>query len=382
MSDINSLALDESANMPEDSVHPSTKILKVKAPRSAFLDILLGFATLTLYSVVWFYLAIRDLRTLTTRHLTPWLWLFVPLIIIAQVFALPLFVSVLKNAEQKLAIKSWSKWQDWLWIIGSLASNIAVVIVNLIDVSLLIQLGSSFLWVVVLFSISGRLSRVRRATENPNSQSFAGYSIIEWLFVIVGVPFTLFVVWFGGLNVYMQGSSLLPRDSVISNKESGYSITAYGDSWRNVNVGTFSDGSGLAEYSGLQNNASIIIFEHENEDLITDTTQWRVEQSIDELSNGKCKESRTLLPNSLNLQVYIECKGKLIGDPMVHLYQYIQIGEKHYIEIYGEYSASNSVFTSNLSTFTKTIRSLVPIEKSDVSNSQEKSNKESGNENE
>ena len=80
---------------------------KIKPARSIFFELVIACLTLSFYLLFWFYQAIRDLKNITNRDLTPGAWFFVPLFLPAQFFAIPYFIKELKTAEARLVLPSW-----------------------------------------------------------------------------------------------------------------------------------------------------------------------------------------------------------------------------------------------------------------------------------
>jgi len=183
--------------------------------------------------------------------------------------------------------------------------------------------------------------------------------------VIVGIIALLVLVkqlGNGGLRDLIKGLNEIPADHTINNFENHYQLSLLGNSWRDEEIGKHSDGSALAEYTGLNKDAGIIVFLHDDVDNITETTQWRIEQSLADIPDASCFESRSLIPVSLNLLVYVECEGLNKGYSKIDAYQFLQTSQNTFIELYGNLSASKNQYKKQVANFRGTIQSLAPAD--------------------
>ena len=84
-------------------IHDSAEAVNVifTKPRSWLVEFLLIFSTFGVFACVWMVYRISELRKLTNEKFRVWLWFFVPLFALAQIFAFPKFTRAVKNIEKQ-----------------------------------------------------------------------------------------------------------------------------------------------------------------------------------------------------------------------------------------------------------------------------------------
>jgi hypothetical protein len=202
--------------------------------------------------------------------------------------------------------------------------------------------------------------------ESPNTESPLPL-VIHLLCIVAGTGIVVLIVLAiqlgqGGLRDIINGTSEIPPNHTFHNTEYGYQLNLHGNSWREEKVGTYSNGDALVEYTGLNRDAGVMIFVQNDIEDITNNTQWRIEESLKDISNASCYESRKLLPGSLYLVIYIECEGQQNRNLSINVYQFLQTSDKSFIEFHGHFSAKKSTYTEKLDSLIKTIKSLAPAE--------------------
>ena len=86
------------------------KKIAIRAPRSLWLEFILHFSTLGVYTAFWFVARVREFNHLSKTDFTPWLWFLVPFFWFAQFFALPKFNKALNNLAEEHNLPKWNAW--------------------------------------------------------------------------------------------------------------------------------------------------------------------------------------------------------------------------------------------------------------------------------
>ncbi|WP_371193385.1 hypothetical protein [Glaciecola sp. SC05] len=337
----------------------------IKSPRSSVIDFFLSCITFTLFTLVWLYQAVRDINRVHEQGLRPWLWIFVPVLVLPMFFALPVLLGAIKKCEQKLELNSWSKTQDIVWLISVWILSIGVVAIEYAGVSTIQQVVLYGIWLISYFLVAPRITRIRGASKLPKTRLYAKLSNAEWVVTIIFIPFTAIVIWLAGLSIFFVSLDKLQVNQLIENQEYGFSIQFSGDSWHQVEIGTHSNGEGLMEFTGFDSSASLIVFDQNDRDNISSLTQWRVNDAIDSLDQLTCEESRRFMPDSLHLRISLVCEGTSFGDPGMQIHEIIQLADTEYIEVFASYTANKANFKRDSRAFLQTVQSLSPMPKRD-----------------
>ncbi|MBT1451558.1 hypothetical protein KJ365_11765 [Glaciecola sp. XM2] len=339
----------------------SQAVKMIKPPRPLVIDFILSCATFSVFLCVWLYQGVRDLNRIRPLGLTPWLWFFVPILLIPAFFALPILLKKLREVEAHYELASWSVTLDRLWLVSVLGLSVASVAVEYSGMSVLQQFGVLGLWIFSYLMLAPRLSRVRAASELPKVNLYAKLSNIEWVVTLIFVPILALVIWFVGLQTYFVSIDKIQEQQVVQEQNLGVQLTFASGQWHQVEIGTHSNGEGDMEFSGYQSDASMIIFEQDNRAVISDLIHWRIDEAYDFLDDASCTESRAFLPNSTYLRISVHCQGTVMGDPSLQMHELVQIGEDDYVELYAKFSALDARFEQSEASFLSTVRSFSPI---------------------
>lgn len=341
----------------------STEEQYVKAPRSVFIDFFLVFITLSLFVCVWIYQAARDINRIKPQGFQPWLWIFVPLFLLPQFFALPKLTSALQEAEAELEIDTWSKSQDIAWIVSVIAMTILIMSTSVMSLSLFVEILIIYIWLAMFLLIGPRVNRVRQASSLPKTKLVGQLSNIEWGLAILGTPLFIALVWYGGLKTHFDTIEKLGANQHIDNAEYGFSLRTADDAWQRVEIGTLSDGTAVLELSGYSDQASIVVFIQDDIDSISEITQWRIQELKESWSNVECNEHRKLEEDGVLIRAQLLCMGRFMLDQAMQMHEILQLEDDIYVEVYAELSASKSEFQQHKANFINTVRSIQAIDK-------------------
>lgn len=329
--------------------------VETRVERSVIWELLLYFCTFGLYFSLYLFRLTRELRSLTKENYSPWLWIFVPFFFLAQLFAYPALLSGLEKAEERLGLNN--PWKSWaaLWVLSMCALTFYFNLnekFGLLPALFLFAYGLS----CVLFAIlHQRVNQIRKqlkgvATWEKGKSSFTA---LEWLAVIVLTPMTCALLAFIGFEKQLFGGEVIKElkigDVVM---EEGYPVTIniMSRGWKQVEVGSHSDGQAIIELEGQNTATYILVFHHGFDSSLGDISAFRVSQAQASLTNANCEESRSISANNLGVTSTVKCTGSYIGDPYQILSKTIET-EQGYFELYGEYSAEKLNFQRGVNAF-------------------------------
>jgi hypothetical protein len=341
----------------------SSHAVSIKSPRSPIIDLFLSCITFSVFLFVWLYQAVRDLNRIREQGFQAWLWIFVPLFVLPAFFALPILLRGIKQCEQSLGLSSWSRSQEITWLILVWSLSVGSVGIEYADVSILQQFVFFGFWLASYFLIAPRINRLRAASDLPKTKLLVNFSLVEWITTVIFVPVFAAALWFSGLSTYFVSLEKLEANRLIQNTQYGFSLQFVDDSWHQVEIGTHSNGEAIAEFTGHQSEASLIVFEQEDRDNVSRLIHWRIDEARESLSDVQCTESRSFMPDTLYLRIHLRCEGYSIGDPALQVHELIQVNENDYIEVYGSYSAIENKFEKDSILFLQTVQSFAPIAK-------------------
>ena len=174
-----------------------------------------------------------------------------------------------------------------------------------------------------------------------------------------GIVSLFTIVSFSHFSMALQDASkTLPKGHVVQNTEHHFQFTLTDKAWKDAELGTFSDGSAEFEMAGYGKEAHLMVFFHDDIESVTGYSQWRIKQSNEDIINAKCTELREFINDSVWLSVRIICEGGNYIMPVIDVYHYLQIGDKKYVELYGNYKAIKMQFDKNADSFLETLQTF------------------------
>lgn len=317
----------------------------IKAPKRPWQDFLLHFFTFGIYSCFWFFSASRDLSRTSNQKLNPWLWWFVPFIFLAQLVALPAFVSAIETAEREHKINHWPGGANVLWIAGLLGLTFFFNLSNVIEFSTLLTFSLLSVWALFLSGMQTRLNRLKQSMENVQFKPiYAGYSIVEWVSIVLCAPIMAFVLWFVVDNqMTIMSQKPINAFSNITDKKQKIKLNIQHDGWSEVDVGTYSNGDADLEIKGPGESMYFVVFNHGSSESFDSLAQWRIGQAYDDFSSNNCRQNRTFVEDTLDIQVHVVCQGTELGDPSIQTVTLLSI-DGEYFELFGYYSSTKNTF--------------------------------------
>ena len=315
----------------------------VTAPsRSAILESLLAFCTVSISISVWFSYAARDIKRITGQSLTPFLWFFVPLFALVQPVAFPLFFSYLRAAEGKANQLGWSKAQEYTWMAVTFSVGMYFIVVDFIPTSLSLNLFVFFIYILLYLPLYRRVNRLRTQFENQTAMYRAsGYNVPEWIIVTLFLPVMLSVygyfIWQGVDRVMAEKA---PVGAVIQDSDKRFSLTLSQPDWVINDIGSQSDGSAIFELDGPLDDMWYSVFYYDKEERdFNDIAQSRLEEFTGEFAKPSCESHVSFYQQTLFLRADIVCVSKQGLDSEVYLATLIE-GEGSLVEVTGYLAVS------------------------------------------
>ncbi|MEM6638741.1 MAG: hypothetical protein AAF610_02470 [Pseudomonadota bacterium] len=116
-------------------------------------------------------------------------------------------------------------------------------------------------------------------------------------------------------------------------------FSARGDVWTTARIGTFSDGSAVAEFAWKE-TASVIVFDQKAVNSTQDIARFRRRDFVDEFDGAVCTQRRWLRADSLEHRSEVVCFSVADGPADVMVSLSIDDGSRH-IELYAEHRATD-----------------------------------------
>ncbi|TPV55384.1 hypothetical protein FJ444_16920 [Aestuariibacter sp. GS-14] len=334
----------------------------IKPRRPFLLEFLLHFCTFGIYTCFWCVTATNDLKRAFNKDFKPWAWFLVPIVFIAQLIMLPRLLNAIDEAEQSHNLRSWSEWKERSWLLFACGSGLFFAVSRRVEIHIGWVLLVLVIWSVCFALLNARMDVLRDEAVNPKRRYYAGYAWWHWPLVVVGVPFVLYIGYSMVISPYLAKVAPLATNTVISDEKHAIELTVVEADWHKVEIGTFSDGSGLFEIAGPLDFQYFIAFEHDDDYTLSDLTQWRIGQNYDDFTVKECSENRIFSPGSLNVEAFVVCKGTSMGDPTIATHHFIRV-DNQIFELYGYMSAAKLTYKDQEAGFLRQAQGLVRYEK-------------------
>lgn len=290
--------------------------LGLKAPRGWGWEFFLHFSTLGVYTCFWMVARLRELRRLEQDNVRPWLWFFVPILAIAQIFALPRLTRYLRGLELHHDIAQWGSGRH-AWVFLVVAVTVFFHAQESVAMPAWTTLVALILWASLFSLFEARLNAVKRRM-NPACFRHRkhGYALWEWFIVVPLFPATIGLFTYASLGPagFYDESPILPVGQVYEDPGGHFQFPITSDGWAEVTAGTFSDTDSVLELRGPVDHLSAIVFHYKNSTL-EELAYDRRATFYGDLSLAECTESRRFAKRTLSVMVNIVCKGRQMGDP-------------------------------------------------------------------
>lgn len=322
---------------------------------------LLYFSTFGLFSSFFFYRSAKRFNEFSDVRLSPLAWFFAPLFPLVQWVAFPIYLQHLRAHEIAYEIKGWSNWQSFLWVI---VTCVAVTIYNFLEIiewPYWVFIVSALIWCVGLMFLHNRVEQLlAKANKEVNRRTFKGYTIVEWVIVVLGTPIVIGI--FGVLlkdQFARLGLENLAPDSVYVDVENKFTLPINGEGWSQLDIGTYSDGSALLELGHDIEGMYFLVFENQKNENINALIEGRISELYDDYDISSCHQATEFVEDSYYLYSYLKCEGTELGDPVIATFTYMET-ETNIIQLYGYFSTSKLKFERARNIFEEMSKGLAP----------------------
>ena len=335
----------------------------IASPRPWWMEFILLFGTLGVYSAFWMFARARELRTLTSRRLIPWLWFTVPLLAPAQLVAIPRFIKAWDDVGRPHGLGKWTNWTVPITL-GVVSLTVVVAAMDLVPDLVRVEaflLGWLLCWAGLITGMNARVNRIKRSVpEVTFTGKPRGYTVLEWILLICLSPVTILSIspWAVDELLYSELEGL-PAGGSYVDPNGVFRIPVAGDGWRSVEIGKYSVGDAALEIEGPGATMHFIVFEHGRSTSISDLVSMRIGESRDRMTGSRCEESRRFVGNRPIVLSYTECKGHFVLDPALHTVTVFEVDSNVY-ELYGWLNVTSRSFDRLAVEFRKTARGFEP----------------------
>ncbi len=331
--------------------------VQLKSPRPVWVEFCLHFFCFGLYTNIWLVGKIREFKRIHNESYTPWLWFFVPFVPLANLIALPKFVRSLNKLEDEAKVERWNAWKGF-WVFGIFVLSVLFNISNHYELKqwmlVLILLVWAAFFCVANHRINAAKIKIERFEFKPNRFIF---SVLEMVLLVLGVPLMLFIIYLSlTTEIFVPGKSYTSTD-VFKSENSGYKFSIVGDGWRQVAIGTHSNGDAEVEFSGPLQDMYVLVFSPVQGSAVSSLAYNRL-STYDTSYN--CKHEHEFNKKGTGVTARVTCTSTSVGDPAVDLSTFIET-DKGVVEMYGHLSSPKNTFAKYKVGFTKMVEGFEPL---------------------
>lgn len=340
--EVSSSAVDES--------HPHITFYPKRKPWVIFL---LQFFTLGIYSCFWFIARAQELNRLGEKRYTPWLWFFVPFIVLAQLFALPKMFGHLRELSGNTISQS--------VINGCIAVFVLVTFVSTLERYIELPMWSVLVMMLVtslLLAIAQTwVNRVKNQFPEAIEQVHIGLTLALGALVLTGVVGWTMV----GYGIYGEFGDKLSARHVSHGEQitlEGHPVTfaVVGDDYAIVETNNPDE---LIRVKGPFLTMEWYVFEYGTNETIGSMLASRL-QDFTEAEVGKidCHSEKYFKEGTSQVIGLGYCESEYLGEPHLVVVSFIYSEEKGLYELYGEFSTVKREFDARKEDFIRMARGI------------------------
>lgn len=331
----------------EDQVNNTQLIY---APRSAWLEFILTFSTFTISAHFWLVARVREIRRLSGKNFTPWLWFFVPSIALAQLFALPKLFNAMDDIYREKEGEPKDAWRPIVFIF-LVAGTIMLNVSEKIEFSPWVYFLALLLSSLAITVLQHRFNQIKVGLKDiPLTEIKSVYRVWEWILLVVGMPIMLIALYSSVLNPILVDSEDIPRDTTLIYPDQPFQLTISDKGWSKVEAGTYSDGSAVLELSGPLFGTYYVVFKHGLDNTVNSVSYGRQYSILGENSKTSCTHSRKFEDETLEVSALVICEGNFLGDPIINISKVIHTDQGIY-EFYGYFTGTKVSFRKHKDNF-------------------------------
>lgn len=339
---------------------PASSIV-VRAPRSPWWEFFLHFATFGVYTCFWLVARVKEVKQLSNQPLKPWLWFFVPNFIFIQPFALHKLKGILLQIEKDNNIHYPENYST-LWMLAVTVLSASFWVHTNYDLPSWLTLVGWTVWSALFCILSQRLNGIKKKLANVDFKGKpSGYALWEWLIVIPFFPITLCLLLYISIAPYMvEEISSLPDQTVYTDPDNQFQLTIHGEGWREVEIGSFSDGSSEFELTGAVEGSSFVVFKAGSQMTLNGVVDHRINYIKTEWPDSQCREERTLIQSKLSVIAYVICEEKDTHNYYLNTVTVFENGDDRY-ELFGSLSTRKHSYPNRATEFKQIAKEFQPL---------------------
>ncbi|MFL0796755.1 MAG: hypothetical protein K6L73_04625 [Cellvibrionaceae bacterium] len=329
----------------------------VYAPRHPAFVFLLTYLTFSVASWFWLVARVREIKQITQKDFTPWLWFFVFLGPIFQLFALPKLFNTIKEIDSRQENPEF-KAAPVLLVLFPLLS-LFFNIVEKIEISFIYYFLALCIWSILVAILQQRFNLISNNLPD-GSPAYKkkkikyGFRFWEWPLLIIGTVLHAVIIYETVRVDELQSNNPVLESSKLTAEGHPFELPIIQKGWSKIPIGSASDGSSELELQGPLSDMNIVIFHHGIDETVSSISNWREDELLKRKPSHKCKQERVFENGTTNITSVIECFGKNMGDPEAILSKTINTSKGVY-EVYGHYSAPKFSFNNHKKHFIETI---------------------------
>lgn len=343
----------------DDSVE--IKKIPALAPKPAWLEFLLIFGTFGIYISFWLIRRTSELNRFNGSNFTPWLWFFVPLFPLFQVFALPKLVKELQQIQIKLHTPIWTAWSS-AWYVLLIGLTVAFGISDKYAIPTWIIFIGFFINAGLYTVLTNQFSIIKYA--HPQLELVQQKKSIRLFEIIISSLFSVIIFCLFSMLAYdgLKGMALEKYKSgdIYKNQILNFSVTAFGKGWSRVEPGTYSTDTSEAEFKGPNENMYFIVYSYDQDQSLATLTQNRIVDIKNYSNSADCSHSRHLNESQSGVIVKIVCKSSGYKELSVQTSTILETDD-HVIELYGNFTSQPNTYKEYEQDFIKMALSLKEI---------------------
>lgn len=347
-------------NAVPETVPPSPNP-RLVPPRAAWIEFLLHFSTSGLYTSYWFVRRVQEFKRIYATDSRPWLWLFVPFIILAQLIALPKFVSLLNRFERDSGVSEWRAWFG--------AWHVLIILLTLcFNLSGRYEFPGWFLvvglscWAALFTTIHCRINKAKQhQTLYEFEIKHRAMAIPEILILLIMLPITLTLCFISAKDALL-GNTLekLESGSLYQNEDHLFKLPIVGDGWRSVALGTRSSGGSYLELQGPLSGMYFIVFSHGVDETVSGIAYARQNEIMNETPASRCRHLKVLNSKGDGVIAKITCTSTLLANPVLETVTVVETSAG-IVEMYGYLMSVTNTFKDHQANFEKMAAELEPL---------------------
>ncbi|MES2675844.1 MAG: hypothetical protein V4660_16510 [Pseudomonadota bacterium] len=288
------------------------------APRPWWIEFLLHFSTFGAYTSIWLFLRTREFKAIFNAPLKPWLWLFVPVMAIAEIIALPKFTKHVNALEERANLKPWNAWYG-TWYLLVILLTIAFNVSDKYEFPGYFLLFGLLLWAGLFSVLHDRMNKAKAQLKEYTYTSKKYYlSIIERVILLLLFPITLyFSLTLAIKPLFEKTINVLATNSVYIDKKNNFELPINDKGWKTVAMGTHSDGSAIVEFQGPLDDMYFVVFHHGHDETLNSVSYSRINSAVEENKDAKCIHTRTLSKDQKSVVAKASCKWRVLNNPVL-----------------------------------------------------------------